>query len=176
MGSKYVVIMKNQPQLAIPLTSTDKIMELGGVMAIVATWLLIWAHYSGLPNEIPTHFDMKGQADSFGSKDKLLWLPSIFTIIFAVLTLINRSPHWFNYPVKITPDNALEQYTGATKMVRYLKLVVALLVFYITWKTIAVAVGQADGLGIFMLPIVLALIVVPFFYFIAKSPAKKGLI
>lgn len=60
------------------------------------------------------------------------------------------------------------QYTLATRMIRILKLIVVLIIGYIIYKTIAIAKGQASGLGTWFHPILQVVIFVPIIYFVAK--------
>lgn len=46
-------------------------------------------------------------------------LPVTSAILFPGMSLVNRAPHIFNYPVRITSENALIQYTNAPRLIRY---------------------------------------------------------
>ena len=46
-----------------------------------------------------------------GADKVTIWImPAVAAIIFAVLTAVSRYPHTFNYPVRITSENARRQY------------------------------------------------------------------
>jgi uncharacterized membrane protein len=122
-----------------------------------------------LPDSIPTHYNGAGQADGFGGKSTIMTLPLIGTVLLVGLTILNKFPHIFNYPTNITQDNALRQYTNATRMIRYLKLIIVVIFGLTAFKTIQNANGQADGLGIWFLPMISGLIFIPMTYFVAKS-------
>ncbi|MFM7765447.1 MAG: DUF1648 domain-containing protein, partial [Sphingomonadales bacterium] len=126
-----------------------------------------------LPDTIPTHYNGAGQADGFGGKGYILTLPLIATVLFIGLTILNKFPHIFNYPTNITQDNALRQYTNATRLIRYLKFIIAVIFGLIAFKTIQNANGQADGLGIWFLPLTLGLIFIPLTYYIIKTLKTK---
>jgi len=100
-------------------------------------------------------------------------LPLIATVLFVGLTFLNKFPHIFNYPTNITPHNALRQYTNATRMIRYLKLVIVVIFGLIAFKTIQNGNGEANGLGIWVLPLTLGLIFIPLIYFVIKSFKTK---
>lgn len=165
--------MEERPKIKLELTTADKIFEIVGWFLILAVWGLIITNYSNLPDTIPTHYNGAGQADGFGGKATILMLPLIATILFVGLTVINKFPHIFNYPTNITQDNALRQYTYATRLIRYLKLIVILIFGLIAFKTIQNANGEADGLGIWFLPMTLGLIFIPLTYYIIKSFKTK---
>ena len=125
-----------------------------------------------LPDTIPTHFNSSGQADEYGGKTAFLILPGVAVFIYILLTLINLIPYRFNFTVKITPANALRQYSLATRMVRTLKSALIWLFWYISFSTIQVTTGATNGLGLWFLPVFLGIIFIPLInYFIM---AKKN--
>lgn len=157
-----------RPRIKIEQTVTDKAVEIIGWFALLTIWVLVISSYSNLPDTIPTHYNGVGKADGFGSKTNILILPLITTILFVGMTILNKFPYIFNYPAKITVENALRQYTSATRMLRYMKLILVMLFGLIAFKTIQGANGQSFGLGVWFLPLTMCLIFIPFAYFITK--------
>lgn len=147
----------------------DKIIEIAGWILIVTVWVLIIKNYSSLPATIPTHYNAAGQADGFGGKATILTLPIIATILFVGLTILNKFPHVFNYPIDITQDNAFRQYTNATRLTRYLKLIITFIFGMIVLKTIQMANGETNGLGVWFVPLTMALTFIPVIYFVIIS-------
>jgi uncharacterized membrane protein len=160
---------EERPKLKIQLSPTDKVFELLSWGVLLALWVWTGTIYSSLPDSIPTHFNAAGEADGFGRKASIVGLPIIATLLYIGLTLLNRVPHIFNFPTPVTQDNALRQYTNATRMIRYLKLILVLVFAGISFQTIQQANGKADGLGVWFLPLTLVLIFIPLIYFIIKS-------
>ena len=66
-----------------------------------------------------------------------------------------------------------DRYTNATRLIRYLKLIVVLVLGLITFRTIQNANGDSEGLGIWFLPLIIGLIFIPLTYFIFKSLKVK---
>jgi uncharacterized membrane protein len=164
--------MEVRPKIKIELTPSDNILEIMGWVALIGLWILILVNYSNLPETIPTHFNGAGKVDSYGNKATLFMLPIIATVAYIGLTVLNNYPHIFNYPTKLTAENALRQYTNATKMIRYLKLVIVLVFSLIVFMTLRTAAGQSDGLGAWFLPFTLGLIFVPLGIFVIQSFKK----
>ncbi len=162
-----------RPKIRIELTTTDKVVEILGWSVILAIWIFTIASYSSLPDTIPIHYNGAGEADGFGSKINMLVLPFISTILFVGMTIANKFPQVFNYPTKITEENALRQYINATRMMRFLKLVLVVLFSLIAFKTIQSTRVQSAGLGIWFLPLTMGLIFIPLTYFIIKSFRSK---
>jgi uncharacterized membrane protein len=161
--------MENRPTLKIALTSADKLMETLGWVAVLAIWILTITNYSNLPDTIPTHFNASGEPDGFGGKATILTLPIVSSVLFIGMTILNKYPHLFNYPIKMTADQALKQYTNATRLVSYLKLSIVVIFGLIVLQTIRKVNSEADGLGEWFLPLTLGLIFIPMGYFIFKS-------
>ena len=162
-----------RPKITLIPSTADKLTELLGWLILLAIWTLTISHYSTLPETIPTHYNAAGEADGFGSKASIIGLPVIATLLYIGLTLLNRVPHIFNFPTPVTQDNALSRYTNATRMIRYLKLILVLVFAGISFQTIQQANGAGEGLGVWFLPLTLVLIFIPLLYFVIKSIKEK---
>lgn len=161
--------MKNRPKLNLRLSAMDLSLEILGWTAIIGIWVLTLMHYSKLPDTIPIHYNASGEPDGFGGKGHILSLPIVSTILFLGITILNKFPHIFNYPTEITPENALKQYTNATRLLRYLKLIIAIIHGSIVYQTIRTTIGKTDGIGGWFLPLALGLIFLPLTFFVIKS-------
>lgn len=161
--------MEGRPKMKIELTITDKVIELIGWLYLLAFWVLTITSYSSLPDTIPIHYNGAGQIDRFGNKINILILPFIATILFVGISLANKFPHIFNYPTKITEENALRQYSNMTRMNRYMKLILVLIFGLIAYKTIK----NTHNLGFWFLPMIMGLIFIPMIYFIIKAFQTK---
>lgn len=165
--------MEQRPKIKLELTIVDKTSEIVGWILIIFVWGLVIANYSNLSDIIPTHYNGKGEADGFGEKWMILTLPLVVTILFVGMTILNKFPHIFNYPTDITKENALRQYTNATRMIRYLKLIVVVIFGLIAYQTIRDANGEINGLGKWVLSLTMGMIFIPMIYFIMKSFKTK---
>lgn len=139
--------MRERPKIKLELTTLDKTLEILGWASILAIWVLTLTNYTNLPNIIPIHYNGAGQADGFGGKGNIITLPLIATVLFVGLTILNKFPHGFNYPTNITADNALSQYTNATRWIRFLKLIVVVVFGLIALQTIRSVGGEVRELG-----------------------------
>ena len=164
---------EERPKLKIQLSPMDQVFELLGWGVLLALWVWTGTSYSNLPDTIPTHFNAAGEADGFGRKASIVSLPVVASLLYIGLTLLNRVPHSFNFPTPVTQENAQRQYTNATRMIRYLKLILVLVFGGISFQTIQQANGETDGLGVWFLPVTLGLIFLPLIYFVIKSFQTK---
>lgn len=165
--------MKTRPKITLELSSLDQALEIAGWFALATLWWLALMSYFKLPDTIPTHYNLAGEADSFGSKNTIFTLPILGAVVFVGMTVFNRYPHIFNYPTEITAENAPNQYTNATRMIRYLKLAVVLLFAFLVFKTSSVATGRTEGLGIEIYVVLFFLITLPMLFFVRQLMKKK---
>ena len=166
--------MEERPKIRLELTGIDKIIELFGWFFVLVLWVYTMVNFSKLPDTIPTHFNAMGEADDFGEKASILALPIIATIVFVGISILSRFPHIFNYPVNITKENAQRQYKIATRLMRYVNLIVVLIIGYITFTSIQSAKGQTGGLGAWFLPVSLGVVFIPIIYYIVVSRKKSN--
>ncbi|MEJ7692363.1 DUF1648 domain-containing protein [Daejeonella sp.] len=158
-----------RPKIKIELTAFDIALETLGWLALLAFWILVLANYPNLPDNIPTHFNGSGQPDRYGAKGNIFTLTIVASMLFLFMTLLNRMPHVFNYLVEITTENALRQYTNATKMMRFLKVTIVLIFGLISFETIQSSMGESEELTFWFLPLTLGMIFIPIAFFIIKS-------
>jgi len=157
----------NRPLLKLAMGPADLILEILAIVSLLCFIGFMAYHYATLPETVPTHFDASGKPDDYGSKTTLLILPVIALVIYSILSLIGRIPEKLNYPVKITPANSRRQYTLGIRLIRYLKLAIVLMFFFISYKTVMIALGNSSGLGIWFLPVLIGIILMPIIiYFI----------
>ena len=166
-------VEEQRPKIKLIPSTADRLVEVLGWLILLLLWGYTISHFSTLPETIPTHYNAAGEADDFGGKTSIIRLPIIATLLFIGITVLNWYPHIFNYPTTITQDNALRLYTLATRMLRYLKLVLVLVFGGIAFKTIQTATGESSGLGAWFLPLTAGLIFIPLIYFVIKSIKEK---
>lgn len=164
--------MTDRPNIQPNLTATDTLLEIGGGLALVAIWLLIVLHYTELPNIIPIHYNAAGDADAFGAKTNILVLPIIASLLYFGLTALNKYPYIFNYPAAITKENALKQYTYATRLIRFLKLAIVFIFGCIVWTTIHYDTKNGNTLESWFLPVAVGLLFLPLMFYILKAVKK----
>lgn len=165
-------MIERRPRLKIYLSKFDVIIELLSIMMLILLAALTFVSYKNLPDTIPVHFNIAGQADRFGSKKEIFDLPLIAIAIYTLITILNKFPHIFNYPTQITEANALRQYKNATRLLRYLKLIIVsifLLIFYFTTKA---ADTKNTALPSWILLLAFASVTILIITFVAKSLKK----
>lgn len=128
--------MSDKPKIQLQLTLFDKVLETLCLVFFVILWFITIWNYSSLPETIPTHFDFKGDADHFGGKGTIFGIPIITTILYILLTILNKYPHLHNYATKVTLENAEKNYTRSTRLLRIIKLTIILVFLLVVIVTL----------------------------------------
>lgn len=116
------------------------------IMVGSLVWLILY--WKKIPDEIPTHFNVYGEADNFGSKKSIIILPIFAWMIYGMIFLIECFPGAWNTGVKVTPENSVRVYGILKGMIVILKLFVVL-----TFTLLMVFSAISKGLPIWLLPV-----------------------
>lgn len=158
-----------QPKINLPFEPFDKFLLGISVTSVIGLILIPALNYSELPDKIPVHFDVNGAADRYGSKMELWVIPILGIALMALLWGISKIPHTFNYAIKITEENAAEQYVFSVKLMRVLASIIGFGFMFIVWEIIKAAKGNQDGLNPLFLPIFIGAIFIAIGYYLNKS-------
>lgn len=150
-------------------TPLDQVLDIAGLVALAVLWGIVTVAYGALPDTIPTHFNASGAPDAFGNKSTILGLPILGTILFTSMTLLNKYPHLFNYPVNITVENAAAHYAHASRMIRTIRLAVIITFSLVVWQVIQHTRGQAGLSGGLFMALVLGLVLAPTLWFAIRA-------
>ena len=162
-----------RPDIKIKLGTIDIFTEILGICAILILVGLPLYYYGELPDRIPSHYGPDGKPDDYSGKGILWLLPVIGVILFLGMQILNRYPRSFNYPKKITEDNARHMYGMATKMIRMMNTVIACAFAYIMYATIQTALGNQEGLNSYFTLTFLVVILGMSGYFLYRSVRKE---
>lgn len=161
------------PPLRPELTATDRILEMMALLILATLWIMAVFDYPSLPETIPTHFNIKGDVDGYGSRLTLMIIPAMVTLIIPGMLWLSRYPHIFNYIVKITPENQLPQYRLATRFIRGMAAGLGIIFLLILWMMIASAKSsQVPSMALILLPI-LAISFIPLIVYVVMSSRLK---
>lgn len=163
----------HRPEISIEKKTIDIFFEMVALLSIIFMWAFCLYHYKSLPEIIPSHYGANGIADGHNSKKIIFLIPSIVTIIVFGMRWLNKYPHKFNYMSTITADNAERQYRMATRLIRYLQFIIAVLFNYIVVKTVEDAYVKQSRLDIWFVFILEAAIFVPTVYTVYTALIKK---
>lgn len=139
--------MWNEQKLEMEVTTLERVANFIGIMALAAMVTMIVLQWNSLPETIPAHFGANGEVDRWGTKWELLLLPVIAIVLFLFMHYIEARPHTHNYPARLNDTNRAAFYLHSRRVINFTKNLCTLLLAYTTWRTILVAKGAAEGLG-----------------------------
>jgi uncharacterized membrane protein len=87
-----------------------------------ATLLIVAVNYPKLSDIIPTHFNLKGEADGWGHKSTVWLLPIINIVLLVFMSYVIRIPHKHNYLVKVTEENKADLYQKSQRLIAYISV------------------------------------------------------
>ena len=151
------------------MTSLDRILEMIALVILAGLWIMAIYGSFNLPETIPTHFNIKGEVDGYGSPLTLLISPAMVTLLIPGMLWLSRYPHIFNYIVKITPKNQLAQYRLAARFIRGMAIGMGIIFLLILWMmTTSAESGQTSSTGIIIIAI-LAISFIPLIIYMVIS-------
>jgi uncharacterized membrane protein len=160
------VTTATRPDIKPSRTSIEYALEVASLLAVFAAVSIIATAWGSLPDRVPSHFGAAGNPDAFGAKGSVL-APAVLTVglylLFSVVQLI--PPRLYNYPVHISADNALAQYSLVRTCLAAIKAGICTFLAFGTWLTIQVALGQRQGLGSWFIPGVLLATILPMVWY-----------
>ena len=164
----------DKPKIQLILTTTDRVLDgiaLGG-LAILWTYTIV--SYASLPTTIPTHFNFKGEIDNYGNKAALFILPVIMSLVVLGMTYLNKYPHIFNYPRKITAENAEYEYRKATRLIRIIKAVISIFAVLITITIVQSSKAGYSTMKWWMLPVFIIAMITPIIISLFSKKKNKS--
>jgi hypothetical protein len=147
-------LVTNPSTVSVARPGVERILQILAIAVVVALVVFAVRVWPQLPAIVPTHFDFSGEPDGWGSRARLLGLPIIATLVFLVLTLVERAPHVYNYPIGITDENAAQVHALGRQLVLALKLILVLAFALMFRAAVDVALGKASALPHWFLPAV----------------------
>ena len=166
-----------RPILKLIPSKFDKALDWISLAGILFLWVFTISEYSTLPAIIPTHFNFDGTIDDHGSPSTLFIIPAIITVVVSGLTALNNFPHIFNYMRRITPENAREQYTMATRLLRVIKTIITIFSIMLMFDTVHAAKTGHSLMKWWIIPIFMVLMIAPIFisFFLTRKKDRGGL-
>lgn len=146
-----------------------KIFNLISLFLIIVMGIYIGVEYPSLPEEIPTHFNLSGEPDSWGSKATIWILVAVSIFLYFLLSFLPKMDI-------LATNNVMKNVELRQLMVNVLLFLVSLLFFYIVYETIQVGKGlkQNLGNGTFVFVALILLVSLGFNWYAAKKQKEEN--
>jgi uncharacterized membrane protein len=138
-----------------------KILE---AVSLASLAVLLWITYAALrgperlPDRIPTHFDLSGHPNGWGSPGALWLLPIVAVAIYLAITITSRFPSAFHYPVRVTQENLPRLQAISLQMIAWLKAESLCFFAWIQWSILQSVQNGRFGISPFLMPAFLVVI------------------
>jgi uncharacterized membrane protein len=170
---RRLTVLRTHPRIKVPRSVAELIFEAVALAGLLAGLGLVVFYWPRLPERVPTHFNLAGEADAWGARVNVLILPGVTLGLYTLLTLISFFPHIWNFPVRITKENAARQYRLGRLMVACLKAELVWVMAILSWQTMDAAVSGGARLHPATLPVMLGVVgVTVLWYFVAAFSAR----
>lgn len=143
-------------------------------MLIIGSIVYAAISYGNLPEKIPTHFNLKGEADDWGNKGTIFLMPLMILPSYMVMYFLSKSPDSLNLNVKVTKENAPRVYAAARSLMILLNFEIVVITAYITWGMVQAGKGKNTlGIGVWDLPLMIGIVLGTVVYFMWKMKRLK---
>lgn len=142
-------------------------------LGLLLLFVLPLYYYDILPEEVPRHFNSKGEVDGWWSKKYIFIMSVLGTFMYAIIYFSGKVGG-LNLPSSRNKEN-LERDKNLTKQFsKWMGLFIVLLFNYISFTTIQVALGVRDGLSAYFTPIFFSIILIGISIYIFKTRDKSS--
>ncbi|MBI1316268.1 DUF1648 domain-containing protein [bacterium] len=109
-------------------TVGDRLLSGLGLLCIAASVLWAWAELDSLPERIPIHFNLKGEADDYSGKSGLFGLPIMLSFTWLMLFLISEHmpASQMNLPSGLNEEQRNRAYILSKKLLRFMQFSIGL--------------------------------------------------
>lgn len=155
-------------------TSYDWVLEILSWIGIICALIPIY-QYMNLRDDFlaPVHFDFKGEADSWGDKEHILYNSFLSIFFFILMSCLEKNYKILNYPIKVTENNRLQLYRLGVELVRHIKLVIICLFSYLANSPFYVVEGDKNKGQLPLLFLICILLVVLVYFAVRMIGLKK---
>jgi len=161
--------MNSKPKLELTTERFDVVLDVVLLAFVLAVVIVPLYYLNILPDNIPLHFDMKGNADNYGNKFTIFIISGISVILAISLWWIRRFPHLMNFPVQINEANAKVQYMLAMRFLNVVNILTTSIFLVIILLIANTALGNETDIYNVLLYINIALIFVSMLIYFLRA-------
>lgn len=166
--------MNSKPKLKLATERIDVVLDVILLAFVLAVVLVPMYYLNILPDKVPLHFNMKGNADNYGDKYTIFIVSGISVILAFSLWWIKRFPHLMNFPVQISEESAMSQYMLIVRFLNVVNILTTSIFLIIILLIVSTALGYETNIYNILLYINIAVIFVSMIiYFIRAGKLNK---
>jgi uncharacterized membrane protein len=108
----------------------DRIFEILSVLILLVATIFVLMNWNAMPDQIPSHYDFKGQVDAYSGKGFLIFTMVMGWVLVLSMIIISWFPSIWNTGVERTPANAAVVNRIIKDMLNVLEVGMAILFSY----------------------------------------------
>ena len=162
-----------RPELKIEKTAFRRICNVIGYGLFVIGVIISIGSIPFLPETVPIHFNLAGDADGWGSKYFLLVLPLIGIITTVALEAVENRPHMHNFPVSLNESNVEAFYKLSTRTMNLMKNGILVLFSFLMIDIVMTARTEEAFFQEIILFLLVAIIIIPILSFFVSMRKVK---
>lgn len=117
--------IKDRPARTYTTGNVTRALRVLAWAAVAGVAAFVGLTYDSVPDTVPLHFAVTGEADDWGPKWTIWALVGVTIMLVGLLTWLSTRPRWLNYPIGITETNAQHLYREGERMLVWISLAVA---------------------------------------------------
>lgn len=135
------------------ITKIHIILEILSYVLIIASFMIAIIGVNILPEEIPTHYDLSGNVDGYGSPAVLFGMPVTILLCNLITSLIAHfmNPAYWSMPVKVKEAKKIILYKDVVSLVVAMELEFAVFTLVFTIMSFTGKMGGAMLLSLLLL-------------------------
>lgn len=172
------MLYADRPKITLEKSTLDILLDIFAFGLLLVTLIYTALNYTALPDQIPMHFNGSGDITRFDDKDMIWLFPILGIATVSAIFYLNKFPHIFNYPQKITAENAKKFYSDATRLLRFINVSISLLFSIILFEIVQVALNNtktiSQAANYIIMSIVILMTIGPLIYVFLNIKKKKA--
>lgn len=140
-----------------------------GIFAWAVSVVITIIYVPQLPNDVPSHYNFKGEADSWANKWFVFFIPTISIGLWLLMGQLEKYPQFLNMPGFKEESASLRQFANMSELAYVMRFE---MVIFLSWMTIQSVVQTADGennLGVGGFIIFSVILIATLFYYGLKN-------
>lgn len=155
-------------------TPLQKVMNVLGYGLFLGSIVVAIIYFPSLPDKIATHFNIKGEADGWGSKYTLLVIPIIAVVSVIPIEMLEKRPNLHNYPSYINENNVEMLYKVSIRTLNLSKNGVLIIFGVMLIDSIIAAKNGDSGFNFIWILLLILLVIVPtVWHMVSLSKIKR---
>lgn len=123
-----------------------KVADFLGIISWVVAMIVVISQFSQLPEEVPSHYNFKGEVDSWADKSFIFFLPSIGIALWLFMLLFEKRPKFINMP-NFKADASEEQRVNMSRMANVVKNELLIFMSWMTVQSVYISINGATSTG-----------------------------